>query len=570
MLGFDITKKSITVVLGAWADEEYSGTAHKFSGSCSVVEVLEYGEEISALGFDYYTDAAKANSVNAPVNVGKYYVYLNAANTSLDNLDALSDNYDVTCENIVFNVTKKDLTVTVSDSINYTYDGNEFVFDGDCFTANGLADGEKLELTVAYGQNGKESAPVNAGIYDVIVKNVAVAGDENGVNNYNIVSCTDGSLEIVRREIKIYVKDKIAENGKEEYGAEDLMITGGGFVGNELESAIANGEIAFTYTEKLPVPDGASSQYVVSVEITEGDIMSNYSVSGIVDGTLLVTERWVYVTPEYLGSGRLVYTGEAVSSDMFGFSHTHASNGALDPDDAYGFKPEDLLNITAVYTFTNIADGTTSTSFPVDAGTYAFTVELSGEGAKNYFIEYIGGAVSFTIERRTVDLTITNNGANSFVYNGKMPEVEAEFNVINAESTDGFINGDGADMEIALTDGERVGKFSAAGVYSLAVMFGNIKNYDLTVYDVTDLTIEIVKRDILVLPAQPADGTEQYYRGHDLGLAADEFELVLGDGVYDLVDGDVLTIETNKITPSMRKGWVQIKSVKVTSGGVDV
>lgn len=571
VLGFDIVRKSITVVLGAWADEEYNGKAHTFGGSCSVVEGLEYGEEISALGFDFYTDAAKANSVNAPVNAGRYYVYLNAAGTSLDNLDALSDNYDVTCESIEFNVTKKALSIAVSNNIGYVYDGNAFDFAKvDGFTATGLVNGEKLDLTVDYEQNGKECTPVNAGTYGVLVKDVAVAGDENGINNYDIISCTDGSLEITRREIKLTIKDKTAENGKEAYGADDVLVTGDGFVGNDFESAIANGEITFTYTDKLPVPEGASSQYTVSVEVTEGEIMSNYSVTGVTDGTLRVTERYVHVSPEYLGSGRLVYNGEAVSSDLFGFSHTHGIDGASDEDDAYGFKPEDLPNITAVYTFTNEADGTTSTSFPVNAGTYTFTVKLTGEGTKNYLIDYIGGPASFTIERRTVDLTITNNGANSFVYNGKMPDIEAEFKVINAESTDGFINGDGADIEIALTDGERVGKFSAAGSYSLAVMFGNIENYDLTVYNVTDLSIEIVKRDILVLPAQPAGGVEQYYEGHDLGLAADEYEIVLGDGVYDLVEGDVLTIETNKITPSMRKGWVQIQSVTVTSGGVDV
>ncbi len=574
-LTFTIGQKNITVNLEAWANEVYNGKAHGYSGAASVVEGLEYGENITSVGLKFFTDAAKTVEVDAPVNAGTYYVELDASATLLDTLQSLDTSYNVTCGGLTFIVEKSELEITLSDSLTQVYNGASFDFATaiGAYSVTGLAEGERLEITVRYEQNGAQAQPKNAGTYDVIFVSAVIAGDENGIANYDLVTpVANGSVEITRRKVALTVNDRIVEKGGESYGANDIAATPD-LVAGELEAAVEAGEITFDYKEITDnLPDGATAQYVVSLVITDGTIMSNYDYAGNVkSGTLTVTNRRVLVTPELKETGRIVYTGEALSSDLFGFSHMHISEGELADGDLYGFVQDDLENIQATYTFVD-GDGTVIDGFPVNAGTYSFTVKLSGTGAKSYFIEYSTMPAFVTIDRRTVDISISYSGSNTHVYDGKMPDLEnnATFSIINGDTTDGFVNGDGDTIKFALVNGSGfVGEFSDVGKYTVCVSFNNISNYSINaiVEAEANLGVEITQRIIVVLPLAPSGGLEQYYNGKPLTLDSDRYELVNGDGVYDsLAEGDVLTVISSELAPTTLKGYVQISGVIIKNG----
>ena len=567
---FDVIKKSVTLVLGEWADEEYGAEHYYDEDDCTVAagSSLAYGESLASIALKYYADAEKTVAVTTIKDAGTYYIEFDADMTMVscaDGFAIISENYEVSCEDITFTVTPKKFTVSLSDDES-VYNGVEYDYSaGEGFTATGIADGDAIECVVTYS-----AAPVNAGNYTVTFDKDNLQFTSGNAENYvldeanSTLECT---LRIKRREIEVKVDDRTVEQGNDEYTTEHLQSwylwgigdDGAGFVGDDLENAGAT----FTYTDKTPLPAGATKYQEVTVEFTNKSLVdTNYYIVSNDGGLLIVTERKVLVTPEYNG-GEYVYDGNPVNIGLFGINHVHnlpAEDIAV--GDEYGFTEEHYNSLTRTYTFTNKDDATdvyTDGATPVNAGTYVVSVVISGEGSQHYFIEY--ETCEFTIRKRTVALVVENDGGEiKFVYNNQAPAIKAVATE-ETEGYDGFVGGVIPNLTYALTlNGNSVERYNV-GLYQVGVTFDGAANYDITLIT---YTVEITRRSMIIGPVSPY-AEPQEYAGKNLTLGESDF--VVYDG--SVAAGDTLTITSGEVAPTVKADSVTIKSVKVTSDGAD-
>lgn len=557
-LDFEITRKAITITLGEWAAEEYDGNAHSYDVTrLSVPDgALTGGDALVNITFKYCSDTDGLVTVGTPKDAGTYYVFLDLSATkvrSATSQTAVSTNYDVTCAYVTHIITPKQLVVTLSD-VSHVYDGTAYEFGEDGFTADVCA-GDKVKCNVTY-----DKTPVNVDEYTVTFESLVFTS--GSAENYGLdltASTLTCKLTIEKRVITVTVADRNVERGHEEYTKSDLSSQaadgGAGFVAGDLEKATAT----FSYTDKLPLPKDTVAYKTVSVTFG-GDVMDNYSVEKVNEGTLTVTERKVLVTPVFNGAKPYVYDGNAVDISLFGYTHAHNVAGAA-ADDKYGFTAEDAAKFTATYTFrdakNNVVDGT-----PVNAGTYTVSVAVSGEGYDGYCVEY--KKLTFKIEMRPLSYTVAVEGAGEYVYSNSRPAFTAEL-----KTYDGFVNGVVPAHTFELFSGDSPVTRYNVGTYEVKLAFAGMENYDVSA---TTAQIKITRRTIVVTPVDPFDGVAQEYKGSNLKLGSTDFE-VTSSGMLengDLAVGDVLTIASTAFAPTSASGTLSIAEVNIVSGGVDV
>lgn len=560
---FEIYRLQITLSLAGRAAEEYSGETHAYdvTGYEIIDGALLHGENIVSLAVRYCLDTEGKISAGTPKDAGTYYVLPDLAKTKIGGADgetAIKTNYEVTCEPSEFVITPRKLVITLSD-VSHVYDGKEYDFaSGDGFNSN-VCDGDKIKCNVLYGG----AQPVNAGAYGVTFdENIEFASGKSG--NYILdtvnskLTCT---LTIEKREIFVTVADRDVEKGGAEYSVEHISSEtaegGAGFVSGDIEKAA----VVFAYcdyggnpVEGIPEAVGA---YQVSV-IFGGDVMNNYVVAGTVDGTLLVTERKVLVTPVFNGTVPYVYDGNAVDISMFGYIHAHNVENAAG-DDKYGFTAADAESFTATFAFTG-ENGNKVEGAPVNAGRYTVSVTISGDGVEGYQITY--KKLTFTIEKRPLSYTVEVEGAGSYVYSNSRPDFSAQLSEF-----DGFVNGL-PDYTFELFDGEIPVERYNVGTYLVKIRFDGMENYEV---NATGAEIKITRRVLVVTPADPYGGAAQIYNGKNLTLGSNDFTVassVLENGA--LAVGDNLTVESTSVAPTSLSGKLTIEKVNITSGGEDV
>lgn len=535
---FTIVPKNITLTLGAWADEEYDGGSHEYDTKKLTVpkDALLSGESIANVAVRYCGDTAGLNDAGTPVNAGTYYVFLDLDATTVNGADgevAISTNYNVTCAYITFKVNPKKLTVTLSD-VTYVYDGETFDFAlSDGFATN-LCDGDEIECNVTYSDD-----PVNAGDYTVTFDtNIVFTSGEK--DNYTFDASSSKltcKLTIEKRAVTVTIADRDVEKGKDTYTWEHVRSEaadgGEGFISSD----IAKLTVEFIYTDKAGKPEYAVEYKNVSAKFG-GEAYGNYNITNITDGTLIVTERRVLVTPVYNG-GAYVYDGNAVDINLFGYTHVHNIENCAD-DDKYGFTEAHAQSFTATYTFTDKASGKKVEGTPVNAGTYVVSVDISGEGISSYLVE--SRTIEFTIARRPLSYTLKVTGDSEYTYSNSRPEFTATLT-----AHDGFVNGVPADFKYELFDENNmvVTRYNV-GTYNVGIFFAGISNYEITA---TTAQITIVPRVLVITPNDPYKGVPQTYNGTNLTLGAKDFTYRYGTAA----DGDDISIVGSEFAPGASK-----------------
>ncbi len=555
---FEITRKDITLTLGAWAAEEYDGEEHEYDTSKLSVpaNALLSGESIAEVAVRYCDDTAGLSEVGAPVNAGTYYVFLDLDGTTVDGADgevSLSTNYNVTCAYVTFTVEPKKLTVTLSD-VTHVYDGEKFDFAESDGFATSLCDGDEIECRVTYS-----AEPVDADTYTVTFDTdiVFTAGDENNYVFDAAASKLTCKLTIQKREITVTVADRDVEKGNENYTWEHISSETAdgeeGFISSDVENNRL--EVQFTYTDKEGKPEGAVEYKTVSATFV-GEALGNYDIT-VEEGTLIVTERKVLVTPVYNGEP-YVYDGNAVDKDLFGYTHVHNIENCAD-DDRYGFEPEHVEGFTATFTFTDKVSGKVIEGTPVNAGTYVVSVDISGDGIGSYLPEY--ETTEFTIAKRPLSYTVAVDGASEYTYSGNCPEFTAELTAYN-----GFANGLPEDMSFVLFDeNNKIATRYDVGEYTVGIDFEGLENYLVTA---KTARIKIVERVLVITPTDPYGGVAQVYNGTNLTLDEDSFVIRSGE----LANGDTLTVVGTEFAPSASNtGKLTIEEVIIVDkDGADV
>lgn len=535
---FTIVPKDIILTLGAWADEEYDGGSHEYDTKKLTVpkDALLSGESIANVAVRYCGDTAGLNDAGTPVNAGTYYVFLDLDATTVNGADgevSISTNYNVTCVHITFKVNPKKLTVTLSD-VTYVYDGETFDFALSDGFATSLCDGDEIECNVTYSDT-----PVNAGDYTVTFDtNIVFTSGEK--DNYAFDASSSKltcKLTIEKRAVTVTIADRDVEKGNEQYTWEHISSEaadgGEGFISED----IAKLTVEFIYTDKAGKPEYAVEYKNVSAKFG-GEAYGNYNITNITDGTLIVTERRVLVTPVYNGEA-YVYDGNAVDINLFGYTHVHNIENCAD-DDRYGFTAAHAQSFTATYTFTDKASGKKVEGTPVNAGTYVVSVDISGEGISSYLVE--SRTIEFTIARCPLSYTLKVTGDSEYTYSNSRPEFTATLT-----AHDGFVNGVPAELKYELFDGDnRVVTRYNVGTYNVGIYFAGISNYEITA---TTAQISIVPRVLVITPNDPYKGVPQTYSGTNLTLGAKDFTCRYGTAA----DGDDITIVGSEFAPGATK-----------------
>ena len=566
---FTVARRKITVSLNSWADETYNGKTHTYAGNCEITDgTLLGGETITSFVVAYYTDAEKNNSVAAPKDADTYYVFPDVSASKVRGANgefAIGQNYEVTCSHIEFTINPKDLVIELED-VSHTYDGAVYDYAGCGGMTTNLCDGDEIQCNITYSGNHRD-----AGAYTVTFNENLVFTSGNAANY--VLDKTNSKLTceltISERTIIVWVDDRDVEKGSGEYTYAHITSSSAGdegFVGNDLENA----ELTFRYfdesnteLEGMPATVGT---YTVTAAFG-GDVMKNYVVQRINAGTLKVTERKVRVTPVFNGTRPYYYDGNPVDGGLFGFVHVHSPEGA--PTEEAGFDGDDLNNIKAVYTFTDLSNGREYIgTTPANAGMYRISVKLttlSGGDIEGYEITYRNGY--FTIEKRPLSYTVKVTGAGEYVYSNSRPAFSAEL----ADGYDGFINDNALpEHTFELFAGDKPVTRYNVGTYQVRMAFEGMENYAIAA---TTATVKIVPRTIVITPVDPYNGVAQPYNGTGLRLGANDREIVSKVNENgDLAAGDELTIRSTVFNPGAYtvKGRLEIAEVFITSGGADV
>lgn len=581
---FAIVKGDVSVKLDKWAKETYNGTEHSYAGGYSVISgEFADGESIATVKVKCYTDSAHTNEVS-PVNAGTYYVVIDAANSVMSNGTKLSDNYnvDVSGTDITFVIDKAALSFEFTENYSKVFTGdNPFADCGNkssgAFTVSGLIEGEELKLTLSFSQGGTDVAnPVNAGTYHVTVSAWSIyyeGSDEkpDGKDNYTVSALPEADFEISKRVINVAVNDRIIEGANEEsdintlYGVNDLTVTDERGVDDAVFESCKD---QFTTTFAIAykgLDENGKKEYTVSVSLG-GDITDNFDAVSYESGSLKFTDRWVEVELAYSGAESYIYSGEAISSDLFSVKHLHM------PDKTERGFLDDSYKDHVVLTFTD-GDGNSSNDYPADAGKYTVTFIINGY--ENYLIDYADSTVEFEILPREVKFEIEVD-RTEFVYTGVRPEFNASATYAEVQPEDGGFIGavpEADKIEVILVDANNnVVTDYNFGSYTLAVKFDGMKNYRQII---NRITVEILKRKLVITPVLPEGlvlENKRYvkdYDGNDLTLAAGIDEgyrirykdgLGLSDGV---AENQILTITSNAVTAQDGTGELVIKDFTV-------
>lgn len=569
----EIQKIYLKIVLTQSSNFSYNGTSKSYDSSAyTIVEGSTVGGEVLQVVVKYFD--GEGNEFNeAPSDAGKYRIVFDHENSLIskdDGFISASVNYDIVCESeLEYIITPAKFTVTFTD-VESIYNGQEFDYGmSGAFTVRGLFGEDELQCNVKCYMDGKEVAPVNAGIYTVEFDTDNIEFINGKASNYefdysnSVYTC---KLEITKRSILVTVNDREIEYtvavdpDDESYTAvftvHGMVMSGAAFVADDEENAGAT----YYYDGSTTLPSGVGT-YEVTVRFLNEEVMNNYDVTAV-PGTLTITGRKVLVTPYYTGE-ELVYSGyeidvqELILQGKLGFTHIHNLYG-LPEDDLYGFAPEDLKMLTVVYEFYDAESGNyyENGAAPKDAGNYNVFVKVSGYDEERYTVETAIMPYYLIIRRK--DVNVSSISSLEKTYDKKAPEgIRIEYSGICAPDVNAcsiipvYLDANGIEAT-AINAGIYVIQ-AKINVESIA------KNYNIVYGANATGTVTVNSITLYIRPQSRAE----YYQGRNITLGESDYEFV--DQEHGkLVAGDKIIIEpSTSLDPSKTYVTVSIRSARV-------
>lgn len=398
----------------------YDGTVG--SGFSISVSGLKGTDTVAKLGTPSYSGEASTSA-----NVGSHKLSVSLPTNTT------TRNYSITYETGTYEITPKDLTVTVTNATK-TYNG---VAGGSFnFTVEGLVsrDSKSMLGTPTYG--GEATTNKNVGTYELTIS----LPKNTTTSNYNI-TYIPGEFVVTPKSVSVTV-----DNVSKTYDG----LTGGSFTFKVSGMASSDTVAVFGtpyYTGTATTARNVGT-YSLSVTLPGND---NYTITSYKAGTFEIKPKAISVRPTATSR---VYDGTV--GGEFGFTVT----GLVSTDS------ESLLG-TPTY------GGAAVTA--KNAGTYALTVQFPSYTGENYTISYLTG--SFEIEKKALTVTAI---APEKVYDGKVSK-SFSFEV------DGLVDGETVAMLGTPTYSGNAVTATAVGQYTLKVRFNDnnavLANYSISYKD---------------------------------------------------------------------------------------
>ena len=368
---------TVTAIGGTKVYDGYAGSGFSFT-----VEGLRGFDTVEMLGYAWFEDAASHT-----YTVGSHKLTVRFES------NVTTNNYDITYVPGVYEITKKDLTVTAV--------GTSKVYDGVAggtfsFTADGLADRDSASMLGRATYGGAASTNKNVGTYELTVS----LPNNNVTNNYNI-TYLPGELEITPRSVTVSVN----ANSKIYDGLEGGNFT---FTVNNMAKSDTVAIFGTPYYSGAATTARDVGTYELSVILPGND---NYDITSYESGTFEITPKAITVTPT---AAEREYDGTI--GGTFDFTVT----GLVDSDGKELFGTPEFAG---------------SALTAKNAAVYSLTITLPEYSGNNYTITYRTG--TFTIKKKALTVTAADK---SKVYDGQ------RFDDTYGYEVSGLIDGETVDM----------------------------------------------------------------------------------------------------------------------------
>lgn len=218
----------------------------------------------------------------------------------------VSSNYEITNNFGTITVNRRQITLAADDITDAVYGdtlNHTAVVGGDL-----LADGESIEISVTYEQNGKTVVAKDAGEYTIKINAAACKfrysdGTVQQVKNYDITSVEDGTLTINKKQITVSLTSRYVDYGDD--WLYDTPYSDMDFA--SVEQALPYGEtfdfaVLFRKDGVVTEPKNAGSYYV-EIDLTKTavtgkkDGLKNYVLNCPDTARLTIDRRNIFILP---------------------------------------------------------------------------------------------------------------------------------------------------------------------------------------------------------------------------------------------------------------------------------
>ena len=433
---------------------------------------------------------------------------------------------------------------------NVSLKENSIVYGDQVSLKDGASVSYKAGGKYAVNKGGRDTA--DAGTYDNSLKidNAALTGDEDKLDNYELVNTATGSITVGQAELHVKLNDVERTYGNK------ALINGtrygvNGLTGNVNGDNYAAGDVKVTVTGDGAV-DGASTgkvtndadAYKWNADVAAANDKLNQNYKLVVDdgGASVVKQATLQVS---LNNVVRTYGNAAITSGSYGVSGiTGLVNG-----DSY-----DASAITVNKTSDGALTGNTDGQVTNDYGNYTWSGDLTTDNAalkNNYKLELKEDGVS-KVGKATLNVGLSDvyrTYGNAMITSGgySAGNITGLVNGDNYDASDFKVtfNSDGA---IAGVKGDRVtndyGEYTWNGTIE-AANAGLNKNYDLVVNAngksyVDKATLNVSLNDVVRTYGDTSftDGTSYGIKNHDALVNGDEGTLSIKEGA--ITDGGLV------------------------------
>ncbi|MCM1546446.1 MAG: hypothetical protein NC033_05360 [Clostridiales bacterium] len=462
-----IAKKAINVTLnGAKTDFEYGDSSFDTEFKKVTADGLVGGDEITTVALLYEVRGGKA-----PVNAGTYTVRLDTNNCYIAYAGEGNGagNYEITCASLEFEITRREITLSLGEWAAAEYDGKTHAYDGSKLAVTGGQFAYEEETGVVAVRYCSDAAglitagtPKDAGTYYVFLDTDAttVKGTSQVLSaNYN-VTCQYITHIITPKKLVIGLSDVTHTYDGEAYDFAD---------GKALTTNLCDGDaIACKVIFDGDNVNAGSCNVefdTANISFTSGKA-ANYELDAAASKlscTLTIEKRGITIKVD----DRVVERGGEE------YTKAHISSGTSDDKD--GFVGDDLDRATVTFSYTDILP------LPANAVAYkSVTAEFGGDVMNNYDVKRIT-AGTLTVTERKVLVKPVLNDETPHVYDGNAVALSL-FGYVHLHDVEspadgdeyGFSEADAASLTATYTftdkEGNRiVGTPVNAGTYTVKV-----------------------------------------------------------------------------------------------------
>lgn len=591
---FEIERRRITLSLTESDGKVYDGLEFVYPAELfNLVDGTFADGDTFSLAVRY---SLNGKAVDEILDAGKYLIELDAASCTVNGDTALSENYQITCQPVEYEITPRRLEFKLKDIfheyvgyVNYKFDDSEAMD----YDESQVAAIDRLDVSAAIQSNGNYVVAVDVGVYDYVISKFNVvrkADEQKDVTSNYVIDLTNSSatFTIIPRKITLSVVD--GGNSSEytgsvinpdlQYSSDTITFIPG--PDNEYEETdrygIYSGDInklhaVYTFKRNNVVCDLIElGQYTVSVSLAGDErVLNNYEVISAYDGEYRVTNRQVIVIPQMTAEW-LEYDGAPLDSQYLSYTTKHnfsENEGFVDEEDYKDYKADYRI-------YRNGRE--TALQDILQAGDYyiSVTLEFIGTGEPKYDITGYRDSAAFTVNKRAIRVE-TPNDDNKYIFDNSAVPHPQTYSAYREDGSAAFVNGDEqfAEPKFIYDNGNTYYDDARhADEYEIKIGAFNGVNGEVNLAQNYEVSLnEGIFGKVIIIPAPLVVGPVSYVEKYD----GSRNTLTFPDANYRILYGRLYTGFSISFTPSTSQvniktlmTSVTIKSLNVYENGKEV